>query len=191
MSTKTLTPQQIFRKKADGLPINPGDETLVQRHVISVLLENQSGSLNRVLNMFAARGFNLESVAVGETEDPSVSRLTLATSGNTKVIRQILRQLNRLVETLEVTDLNDADYVEREICLIRVRALANQRSELKDTLEMFEGKVVDITPETLMFEVTGPTKKIKALIHVLAPYGILDVARSGRVALPRPLVHGD
>ena len=115
----------------------------------------------------------------------------MVTSGNSRIIRQVLRQLNRLVETLEVVDLSEGAYVEREICLIRVHASPAQRTELKDTIEMFEGKVVDITANSLMFEVTGPTKKIKALINIMEPYGIVDVARSGRVALARPLVHGD
>lgn len=189
---KTLTPQQIYRKQNDGVLIDQdGQFVLPQRHIISVLLENQAGSLNRVLGMFSARGFNLESVAVGETNDPTISRLTIAITGNTKVIRQMLRQLNRMVDTLEVIDLNEGQYVEREICLIRVQATAEQRGTIKDTIDIFEGKVVDITVDSMMFEVTGPTKKIKALMHVLEPFGILDIARSGRVALPRPLVHGD
>jgi acetolactate synthase-1/3 small subunit len=189
---KSLTPQQIYRKQNDGVLTDESGQTVIpQRHIISVLLENQSGSLNRVLGMFSARGFNLESVAVGETEDPTISRLTLVTTGNTKVIRQMLRQLNRMIDTLKVEDLNSGAFVEREICLIRVKATPELRATIKDTIDIFEGKVVDITVDSMMFEVTGPTKKIKALMHVLEPFGILDIARSGRVALPRPLVHGD
>lgn len=190
--TKTLTPQQIYRKRADGLPLGPNDEEIVQRHVISVLLENQSGSLNRVLNMFAARGFNVESVTVGETQDPSMSRLTLVTSGNTRIIRQVVRQLNRLVETLEVNDLSEGAFVEREICLMKVGTTAESRTQVKETADIFGAKVIDITPSTLTFEVTGPTTKIKAFMNVMQQdFQILEVARSGRVALSRPLVAGD
>ena len=189
---KILTPQQIYRKQNDGQLSNPdADIVQAERHIISVLLENQTGALNRVLGMFAARGFNLESVAVGETSDPTISRLTLVTVGNTKVIRQMLRQLNRMVETLEVTDLNEAPYVEREICLIRVKAAPERRTVIKATVDIFEGKVVDITVDSMMFEVMGPTKKIKALLAVMEPFGIVDVARSGRVALARPLPTGE
>lgn len=189
---KTLTAQQVYRKQSDGLPVHPEDRDDSRRHIISVLLENQMGSLNRVLNMFVARGFNLESVAVGETEDNSISRLTLVTSGNTKVIRQIVRQLNRLIDTLEVVDLTDSgDFVERELCLLKVAADAENRNQIKETADIFGAKVVDITHESLIFEAVGPTTKIKAFIGLMRPYGIIEVARSGRVALSRPLVHGD
>lgn len=189
---KTLTAQQIYRKQSDGLALHPEERDNTTRHIISVLLENQMGSLNRVLNMFAARGFNLESVAVGETEDPTISRLTLVTSGNTKVIRQIVRQLNRLIDTLEVVDLTDVgDYVEREICLLKVSADENSRQKIKENADIFGAKVVDITHESLTLEASGPTTKIKAFLALMTPFGIREVARSGRVALSRPLIHGD
>lgn len=180
-----LTKQQIYRKRESGQPIHPDEAVAPRRHVISVLLENHMGALNRVTSMFSARGFNLESVAVGETEDPTISRLTLVTTGNTGVIRQTLRQLNRLIDTLKVEDLTVHDHVERELCLLKVRYTVENRSSIMDVMNIFRGKVVDISSDTLMFEITGPTQKINAFMNLLKPYGIVDVARSGRIALTR------
>jgi acetolactate synthase I/III small subunit len=191
MATKTLTPQQIIRRKAAGEPIHHDDVELIQRHIITVLLENSIGALNRVSNMFSQRGFNLESVSVGETDDATISRLTLVTTGNARIIGQVLRQLVNLVDTLKVEDLTTEEYVERELCLIKVRYTTTNRPEIMDTVTIFRGKVVDITPDSMTFEVTGPAKKINALIGLMRPYGIQEVARSGRVAMRRSLVYGD
>ncbi len=191
MSTKTLTPQQIFRKKAAGEGIQPGESESVHRHVIVVLLENSIGALNRVANMFSARGFNLESVAVGMTDDPTVSRMTLVTTGNDRIIGQVLQQLNNLVDTLQVDDVTNVDHVEREMCLLKVGYTRESRAELMDTIEIFRGNVVNITPETMTFELTGPTTKINAFVGMMRPHGIKEIARSGRVAMRRALVFGD
>lgn len=188
----TLTPQQIFRKRAAGEPIGPDDAEQAHRHVVSVLVENTIGALNRVANLFSARGFNLESVAVGETDDPGVSRLTLVTTGNDRIIGQVVHQLDNLVDTLAVDDLTDTEYVERELCLLKVRYTPERRAEIMETATtIFRGQVIDITPETMTFELTGPTKKINAFLGLMRPYGIEEVARSGRVAMRRALVYGD
>ena len=191
MATKTLTPQQIIRKKAAGEPINPDDPQLVHRHIITVKLENSIGALNRVANLFYARGFNLESVAVGETDDPTISYLTLVTTGNDRIIAQVLRQLGNLIDALKVEDLTNEEHVERELCLLKVRYTRDNRSEVMDTVNIFRGKVVDITPDTMTFELTGPTTKVNAFVGLMKPHGIVDVARSGRVAMRRSLVYGD
>lgn len=191
MSAESLTAQQIFRKKAAGESIKPGEPESVHRHVIIVLLENSIGALNRVANMFSARGFNLESVSVGPTDDPSVSRLTLVTTGNDRIIGQVLQQLNNLVDTLMVDDVTTDEYVERELCLIKVNYAKETRAELMDTIEIFRGAVVNITPDTMTFELTGPTTKINAFVGMMKPHGIKEVARSGRVAMRRALVFGD
>jgi acetolactate synthase-1/3 small subunit len=187
----TLTPQQIIRKKAQGEPIYPNETVHENRHIIAVLVENTIGALNRVINLFSARGFNLESVAVGETDDPSVSRMTIVTTGDDRIIAQVNRQLERLVDVLESVDLTEHEYVERELCLLKVNYTSDNRSELMDTLEIFRGKVVDVTAETMTFELTGPTKKLNAFIGMMRAHDIVEIARSGRVAMRRSLQFGD
>lgn len=191
MPATTLTPQQIIRLKAAGEPLSPDEQALVYRHTISVLVENTVGALNRVTNMFHARGFNLESVAVGETDDPTVSHMTLVTTGNDRIIAQVLRQLNNLIDVLRVEDVTNEEHIERELCLLKVRYNTMDRSEIMDVVNIFRGKVVDITPETMTFELTGPTKKVNAFIGLMKPHGIVSVSRSGRVVMTRHLVYGD
>ena len=182
----TLTPQQIIRKKAAGEPVEADESALVHRHTVTVLVENTIGALIRVVNLFSARGFNLESVAVGETDDPTVSRMNIVTTGNDRIIAQVLRQLHRLVDTIEVDDVTGADVVERELCLLKVRYAGANRAEIMDVATaIFRGKVVDITHATMTFELTGPTPKIDAFVNLMRPHGIVEVARSGRVAMRR------
>lgn len=191
MSDKqSLTRQQIRRKRKFGEPVLPEDEAETEqehRHMISVRLENTIGALNRVTNLFSARGFNLESVAVGETDDPNVARLTLVTTGNDRIVAQITRQLDGLVNTLDVTDLTNAEHVERELCLLKVQYTSETRSEVLDIKDIFRGRVVNVTPETMILEVTGPNKKINAFIGMMESHGIEEVARSGQVAMHRAL----
>lgn len=187
----TLTPEQVRRRRAAGAPVFPGEARREHRHVIAVLVENTIGALNRIVNLFSARGFNLESVAVGETDDPTVSRLTLVTTGDDRIIGQVNRQLDRLVDVLAVDDLTGTPFLERELCLVRVRYSAESRPALMDLLGIFRGHVVDVTPEAMTFELAGPTKKINAFIGLMQPHGIAEIARSGRVAMRRALVFGD
>ena len=187
MATDTLplTSQQVIRKKAAGEPIEPGEAQLIHRHTITVLVENTIGAFIRVVNMFSARGFNLESITVGETDDPGVSRMNIVTTGNDRVIAQILRQLNRLIDTLKVDDVTKADTVERELCLLKIGYNAGNRAEIMDVSTIFRSKVVDIAPDVITFEITGPSKKVDAFITMMRPHGIVEVARSGRVAMRR------
>lgn len=185
--TIELTPQQLFRKQAAGEAILPDEEDSVHRHVITVLIDDTIGALNRVTNLFSQRGFNLESVTVGESKDPSQRRLTVVTTGNDRIIAQVLRQLNGLVDTTEVEDLTREDHVERELCLVKVRSSAAERAALLSVVEVFRANVVNITPDSLTFEVTGPTAKINAFIGVMKDYDVREVARSGRVAMRRRL----
>ena len=185
--TLVLTPQQIIRKKAAGEPIQPDDSEMTRKHTIVVLVENSIGAFIRVINMFSARGFNIDSVTVGPTEDSSVSRMTVATVGNSRIIAQVLRQLSRLVDTIEVTDLTTTDYVERELCLLKVCYTKDSRSEILDVSDIFRGKVVDITKKTMTFELRGPSQKIDAFIDMMLPHNIVEVARSGRVAMQRDI----
>ena len=187
---EALTRQQIRRKRKFGEPILPEEEDETEqehRHIIAVTLENTIGALNRVTNLFSARGFNLESVAVGETEDPSIARLTLVTVGNDRIVAQITRQLDGLVNTYDVTDLTDAEHVERELCLLKVQYTSETRSEVLDIKDVFRGRVVNVTPETMIIEVTGPNKKVNAFIGMMQEHGIEAVARSGQVAMHRDL----
>ncbi len=180
-----LTPQQLIRKKASGESIFPGDRPSVHKHVISVALENTVGALIRVINLFSSRGFNLESVAVGPTEDPTVSRVILVTTGNDRIIAQIIRQLDRLVDTLDVEDLTERAFVERELCLLKVGYTPETRKDIMTVVEIFRGRVVDMSLDAMIIEVTGPAKKINAFIDLMRPFHIQEVSRSGRIAMQR------
>jgi acetolactate synthase-1/3 small subunit len=185
-----LTPQQIFRKQAAGEPLKEGETPELRRHIINVSLENTIGALNRVTNLFSQRGFNLESVAVGKTDDPTLYRMTLVTSGTMRKIEQVLTQLRNLIDTIDVEDVTDTEYVERELCLLKVRYTEKSRAQIMDVCSIFRGKVVDITHETMTFELTGPAKKVNAFVGMMQPFGIEELHRSGRVAMQRALVHG-
>jgi acetolactate synthase, small subunit len=159
---EALTPQQIRRKRKFGEPILPEEEDETEqehRHIIAVTLENTIGALNRVTNLFSARGFNLESVAVGETEEPSTARLTLVTVGNDRIVAQITRQLDGLVNTYDVTDLTDAEHVERELCLLKVQYTSETRSEVLDIKDIFPRPRGERDAETMVLEVTGRRKR--------------------------------
>src|SRR5512135_2026600 len=155
------------------------------RHVISILVENEPGVLSRVSGLFSGRGFNIESLNVAETLDPSISRMTLVTGGNEQIVEQIIKQLNKLVNVIKVFDLTGSDFVEREMVLIRVNAESSSRAEVLRILEIFRGRVVDVAPKSFTLEITGDEKKIQAVIELLAPFGIIEIVRTGKVAIPR------
>ncbi|OGX05578.1 MAG: acetolactate synthase small subunit [Omnitrophica bacterium RIFCSPLOWO2_12_FULL_50_11] len=155
------------------------------KHTISVLVENQAGVLARIAGLFSARGFNIDSLAVGETEDPTVSRMTIVTHGDDRVVEQIMKQLNKLIDVIKVQDLNEVDMIERELVLIKVAATASTRSELMQIVNTFRAKVVDVNPKSLTVEVTGNQSKIDALLELVRPFGIKSVARTGVIALTR------
>ncbi|NNF04764.1 MAG: acetolactate synthase small subunit [Rhodothermales bacterium] len=186
--TATLTPQQLRRKEAAGEAIFPDGQDASRPHVITVLVENSIGALNRVANLFSARGFSLESVSVGPTADPTLSRMTLVTTGNDRIIAQVMQQLGNLVDTLVVEDLTGEAYVERELCLVKVAADAETRPSLTNIADVFRGNIVNITTDSMTIEVTGPPTKINAFIGMMKEYDVGEVARSGRVAMRRNLV---
>lgn len=186
-----MTPQQAFRKRAAGQPVNGETTPAPHRCIFAVRLENHIGALNRVANLFSARGFNLDAVTVGPTDDPSVSRLTITTSGTTRQVEQALTQLAGLVDVLSVEDLTEAEHVERELCLVRVGYTPENRAELMDLNGIYRGTVVDVTPDSMMIELTGPSTKINSFVAQMARFGIADLARSGRVAMRRELIYGD
>ena len=155
------------------------------RHTISVLVENEFGVLGRVAGLFSGRGFNIESLSVAETLDATVSRLTLVTRGDDQVIEQIEKQLNKLVNVIRVTDFTNTQHVERELVLIKVSADERTRGELVNIVDIFRAKIIDVSRQSYVVEITGTEDKVRALIELLAPLGILEIARTGRVAMFR------
>ena len=157
----------------------------VSRHTFAVLVENRFGVLGRITGLFSARGFNIESLSVAETEDPTVSRITLVTKGSARILEQVHKQLNKLIDVIKVTDLNEEPHVDRELVLIKVYAEGDMRAEIQRITDIFRGKVVDITPKTYVLEVTGDEGKIRAVIELLKPFGIREMVRTGKIAIAR------
>lgn len=150
------------------------------RHIISILLENEAGALSRVAGLFSARGYNIESLTVAPTEDPSLSRMTLVTRGSDQIIEQITKQLNKLIEVVKLIDLAEDEHVERELMLIKVVAsTSNARDEVKRLVDIFRGNIIDVTSGTYTIELTGPSDKLEAFIDALANVKILETVRSG------------
>jgi acetolactate synthase-1/3 small subunit len=155
------------------------------RHVLSALVHNTPGVLAQVSGMLATRGFNIDSLAVGETEDPELSRMTFVVHGDDAVLEQVRKQLDKLISVVQVLDISGQDFVERDLMLIKVQAAPAQRSEIALLVEMFRGRVVDISAADLMVEISGQENKIEAFIDLMRPYGIVELARTGRIALVR------
>jgi len=155
------------------------------KHTISVLVENHFGVLARVSGMFSARGYNIDSLCVGETEDPSASRMTVVVRGDDRVLEQIVKQLKKMVDVIEVQDLTRESYVERELVMIKVGADGSRRSELMEIVSIFRAKVVDISPGAITVEVTGSGGKVTAFIDMMRPFGIRELVRTGRIATAR------
>lgn len=156
-----------------------------ERHILSILLENTSGALAHVAGLFAARGFNIESISCAPTETPSISRITIGSRGDAATIEQITKQLNRLIEVVKVLDLTEHDYVERELMLIKVRAVGRNRDELMRLSQIFRARIVDVTEKTYTIEVTGDSAKNTAFIQALDKTVILEVVRTGAGGIAR------
>jgi len=157
----------------------------IEKHTIAVLVENKFGVLSRVAGLFSARGYNIESLSVGETLDPSVSRMTLVVRGDTFVIEQVIKQLHKLIDVIKVTDLSEENHVEREMLLLKVNAEPANRAEILRLGDIFRAKVVDVTPTTYTLELTGEESKIEGIIELLRPFGIQEIVRTGKVAIAR------
>ncbi len=155
------------------------------KHTISVLVENHFGVLTHVAGLFSARGFNIDSLAVGETHDPTVSRMTIVVHGDNRIVEQILKQLDKLIDVIKVEDLTDDEIIDRELVLVKVDATATTRNDIMQIVNTFRGKVVDVNPHALTIEVTGGESKIDAMIELLLPFGIRETVRTGLVALAR------
>jgi acetolactate synthase-1/3 small subunit len=155
------------------------------RHIISVLVENEFGVLSRVSGLFSGRGFNIESLCVAESLDPTVSTMTIVTSGNDAIIEQVLKQLNKLINVIKVVDLKELDYVSREMVLMKVNAEERTREEILRMVEIFRGKIIDVSSKTFTLLITGDEEKIKAFINLIRPLGIKELVRTGPIAMAR------
>ena len=155
------------------------------RHTISVLLQNKPGVLSRVTGLFSGRGFNIESLSVNRTLEADVSCLTLVTTGDDAIVEQITKQLHKLIDVIKVTDMSEVDHVDRQMALIRVKAEANTRAEVLRVIDIFRGKVIDVSPKSYAVEITGSASKIKAVIDLLRPIGIQEIIQTGAIAMAR------
>lgn len=150
------------------------------RRIISLLLENESGALSRVAGLFSARGYNIESLTVAPTDDDSLSRMTIVTHGTDEIIEQITKQLNKLIEVVKLIDLTEGHHIERELMLVKTVAAGNdQREEIKRLIDIFRGRIIDVTDSTYTLEMTGSSDKVDAFLQALAPFEIIEVVRSG------------
>ena len=155
------------------------------RHIISILIENEAGALSRVAGLFSARGYNIESLTVAPTEDASLSRMTIVTSGSEEVIEQIMKQLNKLIDVVKVVDLNEGSYIERELMLVKVQAEGEGREEMKRMSDIFRGRIIDVTENSYTIELTGDGKKLDAFLEALDQSLILETVRTGACGIGR------
>jgi acetolactate synthase-1/3 small subunit len=155
------------------------------QHVISASVQNKPGVLARIVGLFSARGFNIESLAVGPTEDPATSRLTVVVAGDDSILEQVRKQLGKVIEVIKVQDFSAERYVERDLMLLKVTAPPAKRGEIMEIAQVFRAKVIDVGEKSMVLETTGPEEKIEAFIRLMRPYGIKELARTGRIALLR------
>jgi acetolactate synthase-1/3 small subunit len=155
------------------------------RHTISVLVENKFGVLTRVAGLFSGRGFNIDSLNVAPTQDPTVSRMTIVTRGDDKTVDQIVKQLDKLVDTIEVIDFREGEYVDRELALVKVGVDSASRAEVMQITDIFRAKIIDVQPKSLTIEITGDESKVEKFIELMRAFGIRELTRTGPVALPR------
>lgn len=158
---------------------------MAMRHIISLLMENEAGALSRVAGLFSARGYNIESLTVAPTEDPTLSRMTIVTRGSDEVIEQINKQLNKLIDVVKLQDLSDGSHIERELMLIKVRAVGEGREEMKRMADIFRGNIIDVTEKSYTIELTGDGKKLSAFLDAIDPAVILETVRTGTSGIAR------
>jgi acetolactate synthase-1/3 small subunit len=168
-----------------GNPGTAGSGTGRMRHILSVVVQNQPGVLAHISGMFASRGFNIDSLAVGETEDPHLSRVTVVVMGDDRHLEQVRKQLEKIVTVVKVLDISREDFVERDLMLIKVDATPERRAEIQGLVSIFRGRIVDVSSEQVMIEISGQERKLEAFVDAVRPYGIRELARTGRIALVR------
>ncbi|MBX3629982.1 MAG: acetolactate synthase small subunit [Nitrosomonas sp.] len=155
------------------------------RHIISLLMENEAGALSRVAGLFSARGYNIESLSVAPTEDPTLSRMTLVTTGSDEVIEQVTKQLNKLIEVVKVIDLINGDHIERELMLVKIKALGPDRDEIKRLVDIFRGSIIDVTDKSYTIELTGTSSKLDAFLDNIDGSTVLETVRTGASGIGR------
>lgn len=155
------------------------------RHIISVLVENKFGVLTRVAGLFSGRGYNIDTLNVAPTQDPTTSKMTLVTRGDDKTLEQIVKQLNKLVDVIQVQDFRENEFIDRELVLVKVSVNSKSRPEVMQITDIFRAKIVDVQPENLTIEITGDESKVEKFIDLMKPFGLIDLTRTGKVALPR------
>jgi acetolactate synthase-1/3 small subunit len=155
------------------------------RHTISVLVENKFGALTRIAGLFSGRGYNIDTLNVGPTEDPVTSRMTIVTRGDDATLEQIVKQLEKLIDVLEVTDFREHEYIDRELVLVKVSVDSKSRAEVMQITDIFRAKIVDVQPKSLTIEITGNESKVEKFLGLMKTFGVLALTRTGKVALPR------
>ena len=155
------------------------------RHILSALVQNVPGVLSHIAGMLASRGYNIDSLAVGETEDAQLSRMTFVVFGDDRVLEQVRKQLEKIVTVVQVDDISSQDHVERDLMLLKVASPAGKRSEIRELTDIFRGRIVDVAQETVMIEISGQERKIEAFIDMMRPFGIIELVRTGRIAMVR------
>jgi len=155
------------------------------RHVLSALVQNVPGVLSHIAGMLASRGYNIDSLAVGETEDPRLSRMTFVMVGDDNVLEQVRKQLEKIVTVVRVDDVSARDHVERDLMLIKVASPPGRRSEIRELADIFRGRIVDVGPDVLMIEIAGQERKVESFIELMRPFGIVEMVRTGRIAMVR------
>ncbi len=171
------------------MPVLPFSLETAVRHVISALVQNVPGVLSHISGMLASRGYNIDSLAVGETEDPRLSRMIFVVVGDDAVLEQVRKQLAKIVTVVRVDDVSASDYVERDLMLLKVAAPPGKRNEICELTGIFRGRIVDVAPEMLMIEVSGQESKIESFIELIRPFGIIELVRTGRIAMVRGVNH--
>jgi acetolactate synthase I/III small subunit len=155
------------------------------RHVISALVQNEPGVLAHVAGMFAARGFNIDSLVVGRTEDPELSRMTIVVGGDERVLEQVRKQLGKIIPVVKIRDFTEVDYVERDLLMVKIHVPAEKRPEVVQLVQMFRGRVIDVARTSIMVELSGPEDKLEAFVNLVRPYGLRELARTGVIAMQR------
>jgi acetolactate synthase-1/3 small subunit len=158
---------------------------MIMRHTISILVENKFGVLTRIAGLFSGRGYNIDTLNVGPTHDPNTSRMTIVTRGDDATLEQIVKQLNKLVDVLKVQDFREGEYIDRELVLVKVGVDGTTRAEVMQITDIFRGKIVDVQANTLTIEITGNESKIEKFLELMHGFGVVDLTRTGKVALPR------
>jgi acetolactate synthase-1/3 small subunit len=175
-----------MREEIKALKVRQMPETKVRRHVITVRVQHNVGVLSRITGLFAGRGYNIESLTVGQTHEPNIARITIVVNGDERVVEQIIKQLRKLIETLKVRDITDVPHIERELALIKIHTADNVvRDEVMRLINIFRAKVIDVSPDTYTVEITGNYEKIDAFIELVRPFGLKDVSRTGVLAVVR------